>query len=225
MGRTLATLLLAALAAVPVATPAPAQPLRVMVVGDSITHGRSADDPWRCRLYRTLAEQRPVDMVGTRSDLYGAPDGSSRYLADCDPDHAAYWGRLLAAAADTIRADVTTARPDVVLVLAGVNDINLGHSTERVAADFRRFVTEARAGRPDVAIVAGTVLPTVGVVDQTRIDAYNRWLWQHAAELDVTLATTAAAIDPAADLYDGVHPNERGAQRIAGAFLAAVPAV
>lgn len=197
-------------------------PLRVMVVGDSITQGRGADDPWRCHLYRAIRELRPVDMVGVRSDLYGAPDGSSRYAADCDPDHAAYWGRQLAASADTVRADVTAAHPDVIVVLAGTNDINLGHSVDQVAADFRRFVAEARVADPDIRIVAGTVLPTNGVVDQVRITAYNRWLWQRADELDVQLATTAAAIDPTTDLYDGVHPNGQGAARIAGAFLAGV---
>lgn len=196
------------------------EPVRVMVVGDSITHGQTGDDPWRCHLYRAVKEVRAVDMVGVRSDLYG---GGGYADPSCDPDHSAYWGKLLELATQTVRADVTATEPDVIVLLAGVNDVNWSHSTERIAADLEQFLAGARAANPWVKIVVGTVLPTNGVVDQAGITAYNQWLWANADRLDISLATTAAAVNPATDLYDGVHPNSQGAARIAAAFLPHIP--
>lgn len=198
------------------------EPVRVMVVGDSITHGKTGDDPWRCHLYRAVNEVRPVDMVGVRSDLYG---GGGYADPTCDGDHSAYWGKLLELARQTVRADVTAAKPDVIVVLAGVNDVNWSHSTERIAGDLEAFLAGARAANPQIKVIVGTVLPTDGVVDQAGITAYNRWLWANADRLGVSLATTAAAINPTTDLYDGVHPNNQGATRIAAAFLPHIPGV
>lgn len=199
--------------------------LKVMVVGDSISQGKTGDDPWRCQLWRKLRTVMRVDMVGIRDDLAGGGDYAN---ADCDTDHDAQWGSLdplggfLSTAKVTIAADVTTAKPDVMLVLLGINDINWAHPEATIETDFTELVTNARSSNPSLRIVAGTVMPTNGVVPQAPLDEYNTWLLANAASLGVTLVRTDLAIDPAVDLYDGVHPTTEGSGKIAKLFLPAI---
>ena len=200
--------------------------VRVMVVGDSISQGKTGDDPWRCQLWRKASTVMRLDMVGIRQDLHGGGDYGSEL--GCDPDHDAIWGSLnplaglVSTAKVTIAADVTAARPDVVLVLLGVNDVNLGHLEATIEADFTELVTSARTVDPGLVIVVGTVLPTDGVVNQAGIDAYNAWLTVIHASLQVKLVDTAAVFDPASMTYDGVHPTTGGSDVIARAFLSAL---
>ena len=65
---------------------------RVLLFGDSITHGRDGDWTWRYRLWRQLQDawERDVDFVGPADDLHSA----SRAYQDplFDRDHASRWG-------------------------------------------------------------------------------------------------------------------------------------
>lgn len=185
-----------------------------MVVGDSITQGLGGTDPWRCRMWRAAAH--PYNLVGPFNDLSG-PGG---YPAPCDPDHNSFWGRFLSEAAGVIGRDVRTYRPEVVVVLLGVNDVNHAHPLSQIISDWQRFFAAVRSARPDTRIVVGTILPTNGVVSQGGIDAVNAWLVANAPAQRVVLARTADVIDPVADLYDGVHPGPTGAAKLAAAFSA-----
>ena len=47
------------------------EPLRVLLVGDSVTQGSAGDSTWRYRLWKHLEATTagPVDLVGPRNDL------------------------------------------------------------------------------------------------------------------------------------------------------------
>lgn len=160
------------------------------------------------------AAAHPYDLVGPFTDL-GTAGG---YPAPCDTDHNAIWGRLLSDAAGVIGIDVRTYRPDVLVVLLGVNDVDHGHTLAQIASDWRRFISNVRGARSDTRIVIGTVLPTNGVVSQSGIDLVNGWLVTNAPLLRFVLARTADVIDPVADLVDGVHPGPTGHAKLALAF-------
>src|SRR5262245_42446727 len=82
----LSVLLLAVLAEVPAgSTPArAADPVRILLVGDSMTQGSSGDWTWRYRLWQHLSEHGvSFDLVGPRTDLWEyveAHDGSQAYI-------------------------------------------------------------------------------------------------------------------------------------------------
>jgi len=207
-----------------------------MLVGDSITQGSAGDFTWRYRLHTHLAATMTpvgsrVEFAGPRRDLYDLADhrhGNQDYAdAKFDPDHNAIWGRLLADARAGIAADVAEFRPTHLLVLLGINDVMTGAEPATVEAHLRQFVANARAARPDLAIVLGTVLPTVRAQTDSvvggRVTEVNARLPAIAAALHtdsspVVVADTAAGIDTTADLYDGVHPNARGEVKIAAAY-------
>ena len=217
----------------PRALPVDTASVDVMVVGDSITQGRTGDWTWRYHFSRELAAS--VEMVGPRNDLY-AGEGTFGGHAYADPafdsDHAAQWGQAIFQAAEHIRADVRTEQPDHLLVLLGINDlIRFDRSAAQTTDALHTFIAEARAGRAQLPIILGTLLPTERARHDAdfaaRVAAFNTALRKievesSTEESPILIAETAAVINPRRDLYDGLHPNARGELRIAEAFVDAL---
>ncbi|MGB2572541.1 fibronectin type III domain-containing protein [Micromonospora citrea] len=214
---------------------AAAQPAKIMIAGDSISHGSSGDWTWRYRLWKHfVANGITADLVGPRNDLENimtaeAGDADHTYAdPSFDQDHNANWGRQLREAAAEIRDDVAQYDPSTLLVLLGINDLGWhGRSAEEVEVDLRAFIANARSGRADVRIVLGKLLPTKRAIDEPvfadKVAAYNDRLASVAAELTTATSPIVVADTPngfvAADhTWDGVHPNSRGELRIAAAF-------
>ena len=228
-----AGLVLAALTCVPGVAPTPAaEPVRILVVGDSISQGSSGDWTWRYRLWKHLTGHgATVDLVGPRTDLYdnvGGAFGSQAYLDPAfDRDHAARWGMKLGAPDVPIATLVSTYTPDVVVVMLGDNDLSAGQTPEQVRDLLRGFVTSARSVDPDLEVVLGRdPRPLI----QPKVPAYNALVTDLAEELDspashVVVANTDVGYDDYLDTWDGAHPNARGELKIAAAFADALHAL
>lgn len=210
-----------------------AAPLRLMVVGDSISQGSSGDVTWRYQLHQHLARSGvSFDFVGDRTDLYNNitnQQGDQSYPYAFDRDHHALWGRALAQEKDTIRAAVAGSRPDVVLVLLGINDVIwLSASPAQIADDMRAFVTNARAANPAVTVVIGHTLSRWDPFAQAYLNvAQTNDINSRYDALANSMSTPASRVvstssppgwDPAAHTWDGTHPNSSGEARIAAAF-------
>ena len=140
----------------------PAAVARIMIVGDSVSQGKSGDFTWRYRLWRTLrARGKEVDFVGPRTTL---ADGGTAYAdPNFDQDHAARWGALMTADGwwvsgypEDVTADlVATYSPDVVIDDLGVNNLLYGASPDQVIALAAAFVADVRAVRPHATVVFG----------------------------------------------------------------------
>jgi lysophospholipase L1-like esterase len=214
-----------------------AAPLRIMVVGDSISHGSSGDITWRYHLYQHLVNAGvSFDLVGDRTDLYNNitnQPGDQTYPYPFDRDHHAQWGRPVTLEKDTIQAAVAGSGAQVVLVLLGINDlIWFAHSPAKVADDMGAFVTNARAANPSVTIVIGRTLSRYDIfnkvylnqADTTDLNARYDALAASMSTSTSRVVTTAspAGWDPAAHTWDGTHPNSTGEARIAAAFANAL---
>ncbi|MCW2813074.1 MAG: GDSL-like Lipase/Acylhydrolase [Nocardioides sp.] len=197
--------------------PAAATPLRVLVVGDSVTQGAAGDWTWRYRLWRHLSRgERPVDLVGPRDDLFdhlAGAHGSPDYLDGAfDRDHAARWGMSFEYADQDVGDLVTAHQPDVVVELLGFNDlVPLASPPAEVLERARSFVASARRADPTVDVVLGEVAQSWA----TGAAAYNAGLRGLADELDsaaspVVVATTSAGLQERAHTWDRVHLNARG---------------
>ncbi|MYQ49291.1 hypothetical protein GTW40_30455 [Streptomyces sp. SID4985] len=160
-------------------------PLRVMVVGDSMTQGYEGDWTWRYRLWKWFHDQHiAVDFVGpykgtkaqatpqppARPPLQGEtpgasldnPDTSGGYAAGVDPafdsDHFGVWGRQAMQDKGLIRGMVAQYHPDMILVGLGFNDMGWWVSGPQGTLDsMKTFVDEARAARPDVKFAVADV--------------------------------------------------------------------
>ena len=134
-------------------------PVRILLVGDSVTQGSSGDWTWRYRLWKHFeAAGIEVDFVGPRDDLYdnvSDAHGSQAYVdPDFDRDHAARWGMNVDVPDVPIATLVEEYRPDVVVEMLGVIDLLFsGRTPETVAHRLGNFVDEARSADPAVKMV------------------------------------------------------------------------
>lgn len=210
-----------------------ADPTRLLIVGDSVTHGDNGDYTWRYFAWQGLqAAGADVDLVGprrgTRSDAGTWAGGYAD--PNFDQDHAARWGmsmwEVLNHTSDTaprIGDLVAEQDPDVIVETLGVNDfVHFQLSVTAMSGQVRTFVEEARAAKPDVDIVLGSLPQTwiQGVV------AYNAALPGLAEELSTAaspvVATPVAEFVEGVDTYDGAHPTTRGQIKYASAVSTAL---
>jgi lysophospholipase L1-like esterase len=225
-------------------TPAVTAAPRLMVVGDSISHGLEDDYTWRYRLAQHLSTGCAADFVGPRTGTTvlpaAQPDGypevsapasfTGRYRGGLtfDSAHFAQWGWQLGQAEGAIRAEVSAQQPTHLLVELGFNDLGWGTSSpDDLITHVRTFVAEARAARPAVRILFGNVVNRTALADYPGLPAtiasYNAKLGPALAALS-TATSPVALVDlntpyvPTADTYDGLHPNGRGEYKLAKAF-------
>ncbi|MEU7862678.1 GDSL-type esterase/lipase family protein [Nonomuraea sp. NPDC049141] len=215
--------------------PAATDVIKVMIVGDSISHGSSGDWTWRYRLYKHLRHHGVnLDLVGPKNDLEAITtartgDGDQSYAdPDFDTDHDAQWGRPYCAEMNEIAAKVAEHHPDYLLVLLGINDLFwYDHGTEQNEANLRTFIGNARAGNPALRLVLGTLLDTHKATHDplfnARVSDFNRQLILVANDLHtqrspIVIAATHAEFVASAHTWDGTHPNAQGELRIAAAF-------
>jgi hypothetical protein len=211
----------------------PADPTRVLIVGDSVTHGDNGDYTWRYFAWQGLqASGADVDLVGPRRGTRADSGTWAGGYADpnFDQDHAARWGmsmwEVLEHTSDTAPriGDLVAAQdPDVIVETLGVNDfVYLQLSDMAMSGQVRTFVEEARAAKPDVDIVLGSLPQTwiQGVV------AYNAALPGLAAEPSTAdspvVATPVAEFVEGVDTYDAAHPTTRGQIKYASAVSTAL---
>ncbi|MCW2807251.1 MAG: lipolytic protein family [Marmoricola sp.] len=206
------------------------EPLKVLLTGDSITQGFNGDFTWRYRLDKEFIRQGvPVDFVGSRHDPYAKPGWSSAQYAapNFDRDHFAQASSTLQAQAARIKDEVTTQQPDLIVLMAGINDLRGGTTAATTNARLRTWISRAREARPDVRLVISPVLdareparPSLS----TTISQFDQMLGPTVRALStpqspITMADTTRGWSVTTHTSDDLHPSAYGetliAQRIA----------
>lgn len=125
--------------------------------------------------------------------------------------------------------DVMAHSPQVVVIIAGVNDVYQGRKAADVIGHLQSMYSRARAA--GIGVVAGTIVPyntaTAGQNDEMR--AVNAWIVEEARrDSNVVAVDTRAAVAAAGnpDLLaaspDGLHPDIDGYRRMAEALEPAI---
>ena len=204
---------------------APRAPVRVLIVGDSVTQGAAGDWTWRYWLWRHLTGSGvPVDFVGPNDGLCCADDqalpGNQDYRdPSFDTDHAARWGMAYWAMDHPIQDLVTDYHPDVVVDLLGFNDLFWLGDGPWVADEARQFVTDAQSADPDVDVVLGQI-PQTWVRADGGANVYNQQLYDIASDRSdarsrVVVAKAETDFVEGTDTYDPAHPSGKGEVKIA----------
>jgi lysophospholipase L1-like esterase len=127
---------------------------------------------------------------------------------------------------DRFDRDVLGARPAVVIVIAGVNDVYQGRSTESVQRSLREIYE--RAANAHIKVVAGSIIPydTASPDQNARMRAINAWIRRIADhEPGIWFCDTRGAVaapedsDRLASSPDRLHPDVAGYRRMAEVLL------
>jgi lysophospholipase L1-like esterase len=222
---------LGTLAMAPAAHADGAGPVRILILGDSLSLGRHGMYTWRYRLDKEFHRQGvPFDFVGSLSSTFVDKGYPAPHYADpnFDQNHlckAGWW--LRDAIGGELGAEVAAQNPDVVVFELGGADLTYGDSPEVTTTRLRSAIAEMRAAKPDIRIIVPKTTtkdrPDPSVNERT--NRFNAGLPQVVADLStpespITVADTMRGWAPNA-IYttEGSHLSPTGeafyAQRIA----------
>jgi acyl-CoA thioesterase-1 len=199
--------------------------LRIMPLGDSITEAEEGHTSYRYGLWKNLVNAGCIaNLVGSRLGVSkGFRDSpmATPSKTDFDQNHEGHWDYT----ADEVLSNLPgwyAANPaDVVLLHLGSNDIFRGQGPENALADVANVIDFLQAANSRIVIFVARLIPSTSKVSQ--INAFN-------AQLDAVIPQKSSATQPviivdmnsgfsaATELYDGVHPNTSGEQKIADRF-------
>jgi lysophospholipase L1-like esterase len=189
-----------------------------------------------------LGDSTTAGTPGFKSPLEAPPNGSgdveSQYaywLTKTHPDWRVLNRGVNGERSDQVRArfgrDVAQAEPQLVVIIAGVNDVHQGRSAESVARELEAMYVEARAAK--ISVVAGSILPynTATPDENARMHAINRWIRDYAARHEEVVFCDARAAVAAPDApdrlvssSDDLHPSPNGYRLMAAALEPAIRA-
>lgn len=178
-----------------------------MPLGDSITQGVGSS---------TGAGYRgPLqELLGPGFAFVGSQQGGPIR----DPDHEGHSGYMIDQLEDGIDGWLAAAQPDIVLVHAGINDLDRGDPA-RAPERLLGLANRIHADQPDVAVIVLGLIPTTAGLE-AQAQQFNASV-RHGANAHRFRWVEPPALT-AAEMADRLHPNDLGYQRMAGAFAAAL---
>src|SRR5262249_34086554 len=188
-----------------------------------------------------LGDSTTAGTPGFRSPIEAPPGGAgdvesqyAHWLTKAHPDwdvlNRGVNGERRAHIRAPVERHVPRAKPAVVIVIAGVNDIYQGRSAQDVERELEAIYDAARAAA--IRIVAGTIIPyNTATADQNaRMHAVNDWIRAYASRhpADVVFCDTRTAVaapgqpDRLVSSPDDLHPSPAGYKLMADAREPAV---
>ncbi|WP_301253157.1 FG-GAP-like repeat-containing protein, partial [Streptomyces somaliensis] len=195
--------------------------LAVMPLGDSITWGAGGTgyNSYRAQLWDKLAgHASTVDFVGSLKDGTLLPDR----------DHEGHSGWKIGQLTANIDTWLAAAKPNVVLLHIGTNDMNRDDRVDSAPQRLAELVDRIGTASPATTVLVASLVPSSDPVVQARVSAYNAQVprvveEQKAKGRKVEFVSMAAVTT--ADLNDRLHPNDSGYSKMAQAFYSGVERV
>jgi lysophospholipase L1-like esterase len=188
--------------------------VRLMALGDSITYGTGS--PGRSG-YR-IQLQGALKAAGMNVDFVG----SQQTGLCCDRDNEGHGGWSIAQIDAHISTYLDAARPDVILLHAGTNNVTRGHDPAAIAAELSRLIDDIRAARPDADLFVSTIVQSNRPAERARNRAYNALIPGVVALKSGRVHLVDQSKVGGADLYDGHHPNAYGYAKMSYNFYTAI---
>jgi lysophospholipase L1-like esterase len=179
--------------------------IRVMPLGDSLTAGvgSSTGAGYRAALHAELTRAGvTVDFVGSRSSGPGP-----------DADNEGHPGWRTDNLTDNIERWLAAAKPDVVLLDIGTNDLTRRFDAEIAPAKTADLIDRITRQLPDVRVVVAKLL-VVGYASAA-FRRYNATLAGVVAARGPRVSLADMSRIPVANTVDGVHPTDSGYRQMA----------
>jgi lysophospholipase L1-like esterase len=186
--------------------------LRVMPLGDSITDGEYVPGGYRTSLFRRLTSAGDhVDFVGS---LHDGPSALT------DQDHEGHIGWRIDQLRAHIDAYLRSAKPDVVLLDIGTNDVVQNHDLATAPARLADLVSRICVDRPKVHLVVASIGPLPG--RDAAVRAYDASIPGIVASARCAATFLDMALPPGDISADGIHPTAAGYLAMADAWYPVV---
>jgi lysophospholipase L1-like esterase len=200
----------------------PLDPVRIMLIGGSITEGVNSSCSYRRYLDGMLRRAgHLIDFVGSRKKHNDNKTQADSY--EYDVDHEGHWGKGSGWLAENMPALIADNVPDVAVIHMGTKDIVSGSGgAEKILGDIGKVINALRSKNKTVKIVLAKIIPAKSKADEIKL--LNRRIAQYAkahstARSPVLIADQHSDFDAASDLADdGVSPNAAGAEKMAAMF-------
>lgn len=177
--------------------------MRILPLGDSITWGFKSTDGcgYREKLLQDLTNN-------SNSVRYIGSQHSGNMSNNENEGHSGY--KIADIAAATV--PTLSQRPNIILLMAGTNDINFNFSLTTAPDRLRSLIQELIDACPDAAILVAQIIPSGDDDRQRQVVIYNTALASVVKDfatrglhvMEVSMPTTRQ------DLIDGIHPTEKG---------------
>jgi len=213
--------------ATPTEPPAAAQPPKILLYGDSLTHAFSSNWTWRYRLWQSLTEAgQEFDFVGPRNDVVEFTTtrvNSQEYRnPGFDRDHAALARTRFLDGQYQLEDLARDYQPSVIVGFIGANDLVQGVSLADLDEHWRAQIDLARKHSYGVDVVL-VPLPQTW---HARFVDYNTMLGEVAAEMDSDRARVVVAplavFGPWTDTFDYTHLSTSGQLKVAAVVAQAL---
>ncbi|MEU6854221.1 FG-GAP-like repeat-containing protein [Actinacidiphila alni] len=191
--------------------------VRVMPLGDSITWG--VGSPSASSYRAPLAA-----LVGQQSSYAVQFVGSQNSGTLTDQSNEGHSGYVISQIRDGIDDWLAAARPDVVVLHIGINDLDRGIDVPNAPARLADLVDRIHTDRPGAAVVMLGLIPTTPGLG-TQVAAYNAAA-RRLQDSEQAAGRHVRYVDPPAltpaEFADGLHPNDAGYRRMAQAVFPAL---
>jgi|GEM_PF-1784456 len=202
---------LAAFSAIADADPA----IRIMPLGDSITAGYTDNPTWsvpfefgyRSGLYTRLTNAgSSFQFVGGSPEPWNGFDGTPQSVGTPDlravnqDFHRGYGGYHIAGIADNIVSWLNEDNPDVILLMAGINDIGRGSSGNPAAVEARldSLVQTIVSTKPNANLIVAQITPYASYTDS--IVQYNNYIKNKLVPIYASLGNHVTTVDQYSNL-------------------------
>jgi lysophospholipase L1-like esterase len=193
-------------------------PLRVMPLGDSVTLGTGSPTRSSYRAALALRLKRggmEINYVGSQSGGRGQ-----------DIDHEGHGGWTIDQLAYHLDGWLAEARPDVVLLHAGTNNISRGESAYATSRKLSGMIDQIRAARPGAYIFVAKIIQSRVPRELARGRVYNRLVPALVARRnDPLIRVVDQSTVGGLDLHDRHHPNDFGYAKMAWNWYGAMARV
>jgi len=188
--------------------------IRLLPLGDSITFGLQSTDGngYRNTLHNLLQTGNTLDFIG-----------SLKAGTMVDNDNEGHSGATIAQIQTfSTNSLALPARPNVVLLMAGTNDV-FGGSISTAPSRLSTLIDSIFTACPDAALIVATLTPLPS--GQAAVNTYNAAITQlvnnrTASGQHILLASMSSVLST--DLVDGVHPDNAGYVKMANAWFPVV---
>lgn len=203
----------------------PTQPLKIMAVGDSITHGVRGQTSYRQPLDAQLT------LSGCQFEFVGSQNGNLDQNG-FNAAHESYSGHtadhFLTGHNDSagnnrgIANSMEVFNPDVVMLHIGSNDMRLNQNIDNTLAEIDQIISIVHQQNSGAIVFVANLVPWYHPNIQSTVNTLGDKIEAYVAQLSnpaVRLVDVRSGYTSEMMIFDRIHPNASGDAHIANAYF------